>query len=230
MARPFGAGLVLWVGDGQRMMGKGAEAAVLAGVDLTLWRGTTRLFERLAFSVAPGTALLVEGPNGSGKTTLLRVIAGLTQPETGDVTWSGAGLTDQVSAGVLRLAFSQHGLALKPELTARENLVFHATLTGQRGGVGAAIDVTGLTECADLPVRLLSAGQKRRASLARVLLSAADLWLLDEPQTNLDAAGREYLERALQAHVGNGGTLVVATHQAIGLGQSPVTRLTLGAG
>jgi heme exporter protein A len=202
---------------------------VLAGTNLTLWRETTRLFEGLSIVLPPGGALLIEGPNGAGKTTLLRVIAGLTMPESGDVTWNGTHLRNQVQAGVLRLAFFGHAMALKPDVSARENLLFFAQLAGQRARVDELIELTGLAGCADLDVRLLSAGQKRRAALARVLLSAAALWLLDEPQTNLDKAGRQLLERAVQTHLDGGGTVVVAAHQALDFGAASVSRLMLGS-
>ena len=203
---------------------------MLAGASLTLWRGATRLFETLSFSVAPRSALIIEGPNGAGKTTLLRVIAGLTLPETGTVTWRGNPLPDEVRAGRLRLAFSGHALALKGDLSTRENLTFFARLAG-RGArdVDPVLEATGLMACADLDVRLLSAGQKRRAALARVLLSQAELWLLDEPQTNLDRAGRELVEASIRTHVGNGGTVVVAAHQSLNLGDTSSSRLQLGA-
>jgi heme exporter protein A len=201
---------------------------VLAGTNLTLWRETTRLFEGLSFVLPHGGALVIEGPNGAGKTTLLRVIAGLTIPESGVVTWDGITLRNQVQAGVLRLAVLGHAMALKPEVSARENLLFFAQLSSQRTRVDELLELTGLAGCADLAVRLLSAGQKRRAALARVLLSGAGLWLLDEPQTNLDKAGRQLLERAVQAHLGGGGTVVVAAHQALDFGSASVSQLMLG--
>jgi heme exporter protein A len=204
------------------------EKAVLAGAGLTLWRGTRCLFESLSFLLPAGAALLIEGPNGAGKTTLLRVIAGLTMPESGNITWQGSSLVKQVQAGRLSLAFSGHALGLKSELTTRENLHFFARLTGRPARMAEILEATGLRDCADLDVRLLSAGQKRRAALARVLLSDASLWLLDEPQTNLDAAGRLYLEQAISAHIASGGTLVVAAHQPLDFGVAAITRLMLG--
>jgi heme exporter protein A len=166
---------------------------------------------------------------GSGKTTLLRVIAGLTAPESGLVTWDNVSLKNQLQAGVLRLAFMGHAMALKPEVSARENLRFFAQLAGQQARVDELLELTGLAGCADLDVRLLSAGQKRRAALARVLLSGAGLWLLDEPQTNLDKSGRQLLERAVQTQLDGGGTVVVAAHQALDFGSASVTRLMLGS-
>lgn len=201
---------------------------MLAGAGLTLWRGTTCLFEDLSFVVPAGTALLIEGPNGAGKTSLLRVIAGLTLPECGTVTWDGIEFRQQLQAGRLRLAFSGHALALKPELSTRANLGFFASLSGMTERIGEILAQMGLDACADLEVRQLSAGQKRRAALARILLSRADLWLLDEPQTNLDASGRQAVEAAIRGHLGRGGMVVVAAHQSLDLGNASISRLRLG--
>ena len=183
---------------------RGLEASVLAGSGLTLWRGTTCLFEALSFHLPAGAALLIEGPNGAGKTTLLRVIAGLTMPESGTVTWQGRPLARQIQAGRLRLAFSGHSLGLKAELSTRDNLRYYSDLAGLPGSVEEVLAATGLLNCADLEVRLLSAGQKRRAAMARVLLSGAHLWLLDEPQTNLDT-GWPTIHRAVPAAASRSG-------------------------
>jgi heme exporter protein A len=204
------------------------EISVLTGAGLTLWRGTTRLFESLSFTLVPGAALLIEGPNGAGKTTLLRVIAGLTMPESGSVAWQGLPLREQLNAARLRLVFTGHALALKTELSTRENLQFFARLAGLDGRVDEILEATGLGACADLEVRLLSAGQRRRAALARVLLSDADLWLLDEPQTNLDADGRQFLEEAIRSHLRRGGMAAIAAHQPLALGNADVGHLVLG--
>lgn len=201
---------------------------MLAAAGLTLWRGTTFLFEELSFTVPPGSALLIEGPNGAGKTSLLRVIAGLTLPEAGTVSWQGEGFREQTRAGRLRMAFAGHALALKAELSTRANLDFFARLSGMAAQVGHVLELTGLDHCTDLEVRQLSAGQRRRAALARILLANADLWLLDEPQTNLDAAGRQVVEAAIRRQLGQGGTVIVAAHQALDLGGAPVSRLRLG--
>ncbi len=201
---------------------------MLKGAGLTLWRGTTRLFESLSFAIAPGAALMIEGPNGAGKTTLLRVIAGLTMPETGSVAWQGLPLREQLQAGRLRLAFAGHALALKTELSTRQNLQFFARLAGLQARVDEILQAAGLGACADLEVRLLSAGQRRRAALARVLLSGAELWLLDEPQTNLDSDGREFLEEAIRGHLRRGGMAAIAAHQPLVLGNADVARLVLG--
>ncbi|MCL4720372.1 MAG: heme ABC exporter ATP-binding protein CcmA [Gammaproteobacteria bacterium] len=202
---------------------------MLTGSGLTLWRGTTCLFEELSFSVPAGAALIIEGANGTGKTTLLRVIAGLTAPETGTVQWAGEGIMTAVRTTRLRLAYCGHGLALKNDLSTRANLEFFARLAGRsRGDANEVLEGTGLAGCADIEVRVLSAGQKRRAALARVLLSSADLWLLDEPQTNLDRNGRQFLEQVVQGHIRAGGTAAIVAHQALDLAEVPRAALRLG--
>ena len=200
---------------------------MLAASELTVWRGTSPLFQGLSFRVPPGSALVIKGQNGAGKTTLLRVIAGLTRVEEGTVTWRGKALARQRAEGHVRLAFAGHSLALKGEFSARENLHFFARLAGWPGRVPELLQATGLGLAADLPVRLLSAGQKRRVGLAQMLLCAAELWLLDEPQTHLDGAGKHYLEEALQHHLARGGTALVAAHQPLVLGTAPFSTLTL---
>ena len=202
---------------------------MLTGTGLTLWRGANCLFDQLSLSAAPGGALLIRGPNGSGKTTLLRVIAGLTLPEEGEVRWNGRPLSDRDESGRHTMAYCGHATALKPDLTTRENLRFFAQLSGYASSaLPELLESTGLTACADLPARVLSAGQKRRAALARVLMSGAPLWLLDEPQTNLDAAGREFLERVLQQHLANSGTAVIVAHQSVDLGSAQTSVLQMG--
>lgn len=201
---------------------------MLAGEGLTLWRGTTCLFEDLSFALPAGQCLLIEGPNGAGKTSLLRILAGLTQPDTGTLTWRGADCAAEVRAGRLRLTFAGHGLALKAELTAQANLEFFARLAGTRAQVAETLARTGVDGCADLEVRQLSAGQKRRVALGRVLLARAELWLLDEPQTNLDAAGRQMMEGEVRRHLAGGGTAIIAAHQSLDLPPDRVVRLRLG--
>jgi heme exporter protein A len=198
---------------------------------LTLWRGANCLFDELSFSAAAGSALLIQGPNGSGKTTLLRVIAGLTLAEQGDVQWNGASVSARDESGRHIMTYCGHATALKPELTTLENLRFFARLSAYPvQQLGELLAATGLSACADLPARVLSAGQKRRAALARVFMSGAPLWLLDEPQTNLDSAGRQFLERMLQEHLGSSGTAVIVAHQSIDLGSAPVSVLQMGEG
>ena len=215
--------------DGAPQGKRFTEVELLTGTGLTLWRGANCLFDQLSFSAAPGGALLIRGPNGSGKTTLLRVMAGLTLAEEGEVRWQGRPLSERDDIGRHTIAYCGHATALKPDLTTLENLRFFARLSGySTSALPELLASTGLTPCADLPARVLSAGQKRRAALARVLMSGAPLWLLDEPQTNLDAAGREFLQRVLQKHLANSGTAVIVAHQSIDLGSTRTTVLQMG--
>jgi heme exporter protein A len=202
---------------------------MLSATGLSLWRGNTCLFSNLGFDAPAGSALLVRGPNGSGKTTLLRVIAGLTLPEAGEVRWGGSRLRAGGDNGVPILAYCGHAMGLKADLSVRENLDFVARLLRTPAGrIEAAVEACGLGNCASLLVRYLSAGQRRRTALARVLLSPARLWLLDEPQTNLDADGRELVARMLTTHLRFGGTAVIAAHQDVALDELPVATLTMG--
>lgn len=201
----------------------------LSALDLTLWRGPNCLFEDLSFSIDAGSLLLVRGPNGSGKTTLLRVLCGLTRPETGHVEWRGEPIEKNRQAFGAELAYFGHANGLKADLTVTQNLQFSSHLYGQSGErIPAMLDALNLSICATLEVRYLSAGQKRRTALARVLMSDATLWLLDEPVTNLDAAGRDYVEDRLRAHVHGGGLAIAATHEDIRITSEVPEQIHLG--
>ena len=203
---------------------------MLKAVDLTLWRGLNCLFEDLSFEVPPGVVQLVRGPNGSGKTTLLRVLCGLTRPETGRVEWAGEPIEANRQAYGARLAYCGHSTGLKADLTVIQNLIFAARLQGQDGRPWERIvEPLALGRCADLQVRYLSAGQKRRTGLARMLMSGAEVWVMDEPFTNLDRHGRAYLSDQLSGHLESGGLAVVAAHHDLDLGAARMRSLTLGA-
>jgi heme exporter protein A len=182
-----------------------------AAVDLACRRGERLIFAGLNFTVASGGALLLTGPNGSGKSSLLRVLAGLTPAEAGIIGWDGVPLREDWTAHRLRLHFIGHLDALKPVLTVAEMLAFWA---GMRGGgdLGLALAHFRLAALADWPCRLLSQGQRRRLALARLVASPAQLWLLDEPATGLDAEAVEDLLAAISAHRAAGGRLVLSTH------------------
>jgi len=171
---------------------------LLQAAGLAAFRGEKLVFRDVDFTVPDGGALLLTGPNGSGKSTLLRVLAGLLQPAAGEVRWDG------------QVAYVGHQDAVKPALTAAENLRFAAAVGG--GDIAAALAATGLQTLADLPARMLSAGQRRRLALARLLLTGAMLWLLDEPTLGLDAASVEQFGGVLARHRERGGILVAATH------------------
>lgn len=203
---------------------------MLEATGLCMWRGTTCLFTDLSFRVPSGVALLVSGPNGSGKTTLLRIIAGLTQAEQGQLSWEGLAVGTGLAAPTGGIAYLGHLTGLKADLSPRQNLTFAARLAGlpAESWEGAA-DELGLADCLDLEVRVLSAGQKRRTALARLLTCPSRLWVLDEPLTNLDTQGQGLVRARLEAHLAGGGTAVVAAHHELDLAGAEVRRLQLGA-
>jgi heme exporter protein A len=181
--------------------------------DLALWRGDRCLQKQLNGRISSGEGVVLRGPNGCGKTTLLRSLCGLSEPETGEVLWQNQPIRKIRSEYYQRLAYSGHSGGLKKDLTTRENLQFAAAMRGRHTNQNEILSGLNLTACADLPVRHLSAGQKRRASLALVLGSGADLWVLDEPFTNLDKAGCEWLGRRINGHLAIGGMVLMAAHQ-----------------
>lgn len=193
-----------------------AQGVAIEGVGLACRRGERLLFEGLSFQARPGLTEIV-GPNGAGKTSLLRILAGLMKPFAGRVavTLGGAALPDELPPARL-LHLSSHADSLKTQMTARENLGFAAAWFGAVHGTGAALDRLGLMRQADLPVGLLSAGQRRRLALARCWMLGRPLWLLDEPIASLDAAGRTLVADLLAGHIADGGTVVAATHDPLG--------------
>jgi len=201
----------------------------LSAHNLTLWRGPFCLFEDLSFAVEPRQALVLRGPNGSGKTTLLRVICGLTRPEEGHVAWQGEPIERNRIAYGTALAYFGHSLGLKADLTVTQNLDFSCRLSGAQGSPYAELlTALSLQECANLEVRYLSAGQKRRTALARILLSGARFWVLDEPFTNLDDAGRKFVEGRLNDHLAAGGLAALAAHHSIDIRDGEVIDVSLG--
>jgi heme exporter protein A len=183
---------------------------MLEARDLACWRGERAVFAGLSFTLAPGGAMLLTGPNGAGKSSLLRLMAGLVPPAEGRLLWNGEDALADRAGHARRLRYLGHGDALKPALTARENLDFYARLWG--GETAPALAALGLEGLADLPARVLSSGQKRRLALARLALAPASLWLLDEPTVGLDAASIERLGALLAAHRDRGGIVLAATH------------------
>jgi heme exporter protein A len=187
---------------------------LLAAHGLRFSRNDRPVFGPLDFSVEAGEALLVQGDNGSGKTTLLRVLAGLLRADAGSVEIDGRAAAPGLRARAL--AYLGHLPALKADLGARENLEFLCGLHGRRRGqsLESALAIVGLAGYEDALARQLSAGQKKRLSLARLWLSPAPLWLLDEPYANLDLDGIELVNRMVQAQLRAGGAALVTTHGA----------------
>ncbi len=202
----------------------------LSSQNLACVRGGRRVFSGIGFSAAAGQALVLTGPNGAGKSSLLRVIAGLLQPVTGKVVLEGG--DPELSVGE-QSHYVGHLDPLKPALTVKENLAFWARfLNGGAAAdeaslIGLGLEAVGLEDLSQLPAGYLSAGQRRRLSLARVIAVRRPVWLLDEPTTALDAASQERLQRVMQGHLADGGIIVAATHGPLGLAE-PV-ELHLGA-
>ena len=190
---------------------------------LSAVRGGRTLFADLAFSVDAGGALLLTGPNGAGKTTLIRTIAGLMRPAAGRIALEGGAPDLPLSE---QCHYVGHLSAIKPALSIEENAAFWSGfLGGARTALDAALETFGLHVLRDIPAGFLSAGQKRRLGLARLLLAERPLWLLDEPTTSLDSGAQEILAGIVNRHLARGGLAVAATHTALGLANSRELRL-----
>ena len=190
----------------------GGEAAelLLRMAGIAGWRGGRLLFEGVDLDLGRGGAAVVSGPNGVGKSSLLRIAAGLLRPAAGIVTRATAALADEQ-------------LALEPRSSLEDALGFWARL--DRSATGPALEAMGLAHLRQIPVRILSTGQRKRAALARVIASGAPLWILDEPGNGLDAEGQERLAAAMAAHRAGGGAILAATHQPLGMADAVEVRL-----
>jgi heme exporter protein A len=193
---------------------------------LTCVRGTRPLFSDIDFAIGPGSWAQVRGANGAGKTSLLRLLAGLSQPDAGEVRWNG----ERIGGEEFRreLMYLGHRAAVKEDLTALENVMFAAEMDGVDISEEQAMDALqrfGLAGREDLPVRFLSAGQKRRVLLARTVTRPARLWILDEPFTALDVKAVDFVSRLVADHVQGGGMAVLTSHQAIPLPAGQVVDL-----
>ena len=199
-------------------------SCAFTGQGLACRRGERLVFAELSFTLPLGGALLLTGPNGSGKSSLLRLMAGLSRPEAGSLFWDGTPIDDDRAAHRARLHFIGHQDAVKPALAVGETLAFWASMHGS-AAVAAALAHFRLAPLADWPCRHLSAGQRRRLALARVLASPAPLWLLDEPTTGLDAEAQKDLLAAIAAHRRSGGRVVLSTHADLPIDEAAVLGL-----
>ena len=201
-------------------------------------RGERPVFSGVSFRLERGGALALVGPNGAGKSSLLRILAGLLRRADGTLAWDGAPIDADWAAHRGRLHYVGHLDAVKPTLTAAENLDGWARFRGAARAAPEALAALGIEDLADVPGRYLSAGQKRRLALARLLATPAPLWLLDEPTVTLDADAAARVEAMIAAHRAGGGMTIVATHgeiapggaQRLDLGQHAVSAAALLAG
>jgi heme exporter protein A len=198
---------------------------------LACTRGERQLFRDLSFNVEEGDALWVAGANGSGKTSLLRMLCGLSLPAGGTVRWNGEnirGIRDEFNS---KLIYIGHASSVKDDLLAWESIVITSTLSGKvvsRSEACDALEKTGLAHVAELPVRVLSQGQRKRVALARLQLKpATPLWILDEPFTALDQRSVADLCVTLNAHLADGGMVIYTTHQEMALTARRTMRLDL---
>ena len=185
---------------------------VFSGKGLTCIRSERIVFAGFNFSVKAGDALVLSGPNGSGKSSLLRLMAGISRPAAGQITWRGKSITEDPEHFFSDMHYVGHRDAVKQALSVRENLIFHSALRSVTSNIDNALDLTGLAALANVPARMLSAGQTRRLALARILASPAPLWLLDEPTVALDTVSVERLRAAIASHREGGGIVIASTN------------------
>lgn len=201
----------------------------LKGENVHLWRGDHHVLRGVQFEVGGGECLQLTGANGAGKTSLLRTICGLAYPEEGRISWCGEDVRKNLQAFHAQLAYLGHEPPLKAELTARENLRYWV---GVRHRISSqalhrALEQVGAGQWADRPVRTLSAGQRRRAALAGLLLMRVPLWLLDEPTTHLDSAGQQLVGCLIEEHLRGGGVALAAVHHELTVSAQALRRLEL---
>lgn len=192
-------------------------------------KGYDSLFKGVDLDIAPGEIIRIQGTNGCGKTSLLRILTGLSQAETGEIFWNGVNIEDDPTEFKQNMIYIGHLNGLKGELTALENLEHSRQYLSSSVNLDsvAALEKVGLSGYEHIIAHHLSAGQKRRVTLARLHINRAPLWILDEPVTAIDVDGVEDFERTVETHVQNGGMVILTTHQSLSFGSARIRALSL---
>jgi heme exporter protein A len=203
--------------------------AGLSARSLSCIRNEIELFSDVSFTLEPGQAIWIKGANGCGKTSLLRILTGLASAESGTVLWCGMNINKVRSSYLSELSFIGHTAGVKNELTVLENLQQVDAMTNKpiTMPIMEAIDKVGLRRYTDTQAGKLSAGQRRRTALAKLILHNKQLWILDEPQSALDVDGVKLLESIIEEHLSRQGMLIMTTHQTVRLPDGPVQELEL---
>ena len=205
---------------------------MLTAQGLACVRGDRLLFKDVGLALEAGSLLYVLGENGSGKSSLLRMLCGLLMPEQGEILWAGKSIKSHAEQYLPNLKYLGHLNGLKDDLTALENLQMGARIAGQAvtaAAALAALTAIGIARCSNLPVRVLSQGQKRRVALAALWLSRSPLWILDEPFAALDVAATEVLAARISEHLAAGGMTILTSHQDVPIQAKSTVSLSLSA-